>query len=215
MSDVPAPLGVPRANRLRAPSWLDGRFVLGVLLVLVSVVVGARVLAGADAAERVYVAARDLAPGTEITAADLRPVRVRLFEAGQRYVSAAGPPPLGYLVDRPLAAGEFVPRAALRAGPPSDQRLVSLPVQPNHYPAGLQHGDLVDVYLTPKPRPDLAPVPSRVLSGVPVDGVYDGRTSRLAAAGDVGVVLRVPADAVPRAVAAAQRGSVDLVRVPR
>ncbi len=45
MSDAP---GSPKAGRLATPGWVDGRLVLGVLLVLVSVVVGARVLSAAD-----------------------------------------------------------------------------------------------------------------------------------------------------------------------
>ena len=61
MTETP---GSPRAARLAPPRWFDTRFVLGVVLVLTSVLVGARVLAGADTTQQVWLAARDLAPGT-------------------------------------------------------------------------------------------------------------------------------------------------------
>lgn len=215
MSDVPTPLVTPRAARLRTPSWLDTRLLLGALLVLVSVVAGARVLAGADSTERVYAATHDLAPGTSVRADDLRAVRVRLFDTGQRYISATGAAPLGYVLTRALTAGELVPRDALAAAPPGDVRLVTLPVATHHYPAGLRHGDRVDVYLTRAGATRDRPVaPTLVLAAVPVDAVYDAGGARLGGSAAAGVELRVPAAAVARAVTAAQGGSVDLVRVP-
>ncbi len=87
MPDTPAS---PRASRLPAPGWLDGRLVLGVLLVLVSVVVGARVLSTADRSTLVWAAATDLTAGSQLAADDLAPVRVRLFESSARYLAADG-----------------------------------------------------------------------------------------------------------------------------
>src|SRR5659263_396623 len=90
--DVSAPPSPP-ASRLRAPRWLDGRLVAGIVLVLVSVVVGARLVAAAGATTRVYAAATDLALGSQLTAADVTTVRSRLFDSGHSYVDAAGPSP--------------------------------------------------------------------------------------------------------------------------
>ncbi|MEO6204316.1 MAG: SAF domain-containing protein, partial [Mycobacteriales bacterium] len=83
VSDPPAS---PRASRLAAPGWLDTRLVLGVLLVLASVVVGARVLSSADRSQTVWVLTRDLAPGAELTSDDLTVARVRLFTDGAEYI---------------------------------------------------------------------------------------------------------------------------------
>lgn len=209
----------PPAARLRSPSWLDARLVLGILLVLVSVVVGSRVLAGADRSDRVYAATRDLAPGTALTDSDLRVVPIRLFGAGSRYVSAAGPKPLGWVVARQLGADEIVPRQALAPAPLRDVRLVTVPVASHHFPAGLGHGDLVDVYASVKARAGLgagqaAPAPSLVLSAVPVDSVYDAAGGRLSGTADAGIVLRVPTADVARVVGAAAGAAVDLVRLP-
>ncbi len=106
MSDAPAS---PSAGRLATPSWLDARLVLGVLLVLVSVVVGARVLAAADQTQLVWAAARDLAPGTALEPGDLEAREVRLFATGQQYLAAPDQFFVGYVLDRPVLAGELLP----------------------------------------------------------------------------------------------------------
>src|SRR4051812_3672766 len=88
LSEVPGP--VPR--RVRPPRWLDLRLVLGVLLVLGSVLLGARVVAAADATVPVWSAAGDLAAGTVLTADDLVPVDVRLDDVARSYLSTATRP---------------------------------------------------------------------------------------------------------------------------
>lgn len=216
MSDLPS----PRAARLRPPSWLDRRLLLGLLLVLTSVVVGARVLAGADTSVPVYVATRDLVAGTALADGDLRVARVRLFGNADRYVSAAGSKPAGYVLLRAVGRDELLPRLALTADAAAVRvRLVTLPVRRNHLPPGLGHGRAVDVYLSRGGSSgsgtgrEVAAAPTLVLSGVPVDSVAE-RSSRLAAGDETGVVLRVPEASVPAVVAAAQAGAIDLVLVP-
>src|SRR3954470_16006957 len=71
---LPGP--VPR--RVRPPRWLDLRLVLGALLVLGSVLLGVRGVAGAVCTLPGRAAAGDLAAGTALTADDLVAVDVRL-----------------------------------------------------------------------------------------------------------------------------------------
>lgn len=215
----------PRASRLVAPRWLDLRLVLGILLILVSVVVGARVLAGADSSVPVYVLTRDLAAGSVLAPEDLKVQRVRLFADGDRYVSAAGSKPVGYVLLRSLGSREFLPRAALTGQRDVAQvRTVTLPVRRNHLPLGLRHGDVVDVYTSAPAAGTPARTgasatsatrgqPRRVLAAVPVDAVSD-TAGRLGGSDETGVVLRVPVAQLAAAVAAAQSGSVDLARLP-
>ncbi|MDT4937821.1 MAG: hypothetical protein QOG80_1492, partial [Pseudonocardiales bacterium] len=73
MSELPA----PPATRLRPPSWLDGRLVAGVVLVLLSVVVGARIIASSDRYDAIWAASHAIAPGTTLTKSDLLRVNVR------------------------------------------------------------------------------------------------------------------------------------------
>ena len=230
MSDTPAS---PRASRLATPGWLDGRLVLGVLLVLVSVVVGARVLSAADRSTLVYAVTEDLAPGSVLQGDDLKPVRVRLFDNAGSYV-AVGTPPLGYVVRRGLGRGELLPREALTLPDEDvDFREVTVPVEVGHLPPGLSAHAQVDVWVTPqaavkeaqeagRTTDGASPAPSGpelrgaqlVLQGVTVravqleGGAFSGSTS-------IPVVLRVRPTEVASLISAMSLGRIDLVRVPR
>jgi hypothetical protein len=206
----------PRASRLTTPRWLDARLVLGVLLVLVAVVVGARVISSAGRYTNVYVARHALVPGEHLTADDLSTGQVRFSGEGGSYIGVGSAVPTGYLVTRYVAAGEFVPLTALSAAVPAAgaSRYVTVPVTPGHLPADLGHGDLVDVYLTPKVAAgDKVPMPTLVLSAVAVQA-DDGGSQSLAAGSAVAVVLTVPFARVPSMVHAVESGTIDLVRVP-
>jgi hypothetical protein len=208
-----AELASPPATRLSLPRWLDARLVLGVLLVLLSVVGGARLFASAERLTGVYAAAHDLTPGERITPADLTVARVRIDGDADRYV-AAGAMPVGYVVTRLVGAGELVPAGALAGSPVKPTRLVTVPVQSGHLPSDLGHGDLVDVYLTPKVAAgDAVPAPTLVLSGVTVDS-RDGGSRTFGSESSVAVALSVPAARVPALVHAVEGGIIDLVRVP-
>jgi hypothetical protein len=218
VSDAPAS---PKAGRLSTPSWLDARLVLGVLLVLVSVVVGARVLAAADRTQLVWSAARDLAPGTVLTEADLAPVEVRLFGAGRQYLAGTETGYPGYVLERELGQGELVPLAALaRPGQGPELRQVSVPVLPGRFPRGLDAGQQVDVWATPdRDAAALAAgeeqLGSRlVLEAVPVFAVPDAGGGLSAGSPEQAVVLNVRAQDVAELVAAMSAGRIDLVRVP-
>src|SRR4051795_9445910 len=82
----------PAPRRVRPPRWLDLRLVLGVLLVLASVLLGARVVGAADATVPVWAVTGDLAAGTELTAGDLMAVDVRLDDTAVPYLSTATRP---------------------------------------------------------------------------------------------------------------------------
>ena len=205
----------PRAARLGTPRWLDARLVLGVLLVLLAVVAGARVFAAADRYSRVYVAKHDLVPGERVTAGDLTVGRVRLDGQGSLYV-AAGAPPVGYVVTRYVGAHEFLPVAALAAGAQkdADTRFVTVPVAAGHLPPGLTRGALVDVYLTPKAAAGApVPPPTLVLDNAAVQS-REGGSRSFGGEATLSVVLAVPVDRVIDVVHAVESGAIDLVAVP-
>lgn len=235
MSETPAS---PRASRLATPGWLDGRLVLGVLLVLVSVVVGARVLSAADRSTLVYAVNKDLAAGSVLAAEDLTQVRVRLFENAEEYLGIGGDVPTGYVVRRGLNAGELLPLSAL--GSPTDDvdwREVTVPVEVGHLPPGLGRDTQVDVWVTPEVRGNAAqpaddpgaeqdgaspPTSDQlqlsgaqlVLQGVTVLGV-DNEGGSFSGSTSLPVVLRVRPTEVASLVSAMSLGRIDLVRVPR
>lgn len=234
MSDSPTS---PRASRLASPGWLDGRLVLGVLLVLVSVVVGARVLSAADRSTLVYAVNKDLTAGSVLGADDLRPVRVRLFDNAGQYVAVDGATPNGYVVRRGIGAGELLPREALSVPERDvDFREVTVPVEVGHLPPGLSGRAQVDIWVTPEARDSAgragagpgaagegaAPTGNDlelrgaqlVLQGVTVlnvdadGGSFSGSTS-------IPVVLQVRPTEVAALVSAMSLGRIDIVRVPR
>ena len=142
MSDLPA----PPAIRLKSPSWLDGRLVVGVVLVLLSVLVGAKIIASSDHYDTIWAASRDLAPGTTLVKADLLLVNVRFKDHGGVYISAAGPSPVGRTTSAPLTSGQLIPLAALPSTKPVPVRLVTIPVAKLHMPSGNDlHGVQVDL----------------------------------------------------------------------
>lgn len=226
MPDTP---GSPTAARLASPGWLDTRLVLGVLLVLVSVVVGARVLSSADRSEFVWAAERDLAAGTTLTAEDLRREEVRL-EPDQTARLLRAPSDVsayvGYVTRRPLDADEFVPLNALRRAGDVDERQFALNVETGHAPPDLARGDLVDVYVTPEvedggpPASPGAPgqlaegAVRRVLGNVTVESTTRDEGG-LGGGGQQSapVVLNLRPGDVPLMVAAVAEGRIDLVRV--
>ena len=186
----------PAPRRVRAPGWLDLRLVLGVLLVLGSVLLGARVVSAADATVPVWSAARDLAPGTELTPADLVVVDVRLDGAAALYLSGATRPE-GSVLSRGVRAGELLPFAALEE--PADLVQVALPVQAGYVPPGVQRGRLVDVYAVADPAAgatgtEIGSV-TLVVGGVPVQAV-SGRSEGVLSTPSttVQIVVSVPTD---------------------
>lgn len=138
----------PTPRRVRPPRWLDLRLVLGVLLVLGSVLLGARVVGAADATVPVWAVTGDLAAGTELSADDLVAVDVRLDDAADAYLSA-GTRPEGRTLARAVRDGELLPRSALEEAGELVQ--LALPVQSGYVPPGLRRGQLVDVYAVADP----------------------------------------------------------------
>jgi len=203
------------ATRLVVPRWLDARVAVGLLLVLVSVAAGARVVSSAGHLTPVYAAAHELVPGEQLTADDLAVIQVRLGTGGSRYLAASAAAPVGYVVNRVVGAHELLPAAALSPGTAlADSRMVTVPVQAGHLPVDIGHGDLVDVYVTPKVASGKeVPLPSLVLSKVAVD-TREGGSRSFGGESALAVVLVVHDRDVAALVHAVESGIIDLVRVP-
>lgn len=210
----------PPAVRARRPSWRDPRLAVGLLLVCVSVLVGARVLATADDTVAVLAARDALVAGQRLDADDLAEVRLRFAseEDADRYLAAADELPIGAVLLRPVGPGELVPRTAVatdRAG------LVELPlsVDPGRVPASVRAGSVVDVWVTTGVGESGAGTgeevrTERLLKQVPVLSV--SRAGGLGSGGLRQVVVGVPGDEesmVAEAVAGLD-GSLVVVRRP-
>lgn len=139
----------PVAVRTRTPGWRDPRLWIGIAIVAVSVVAGARVLASADDTVAVWATVGDLGAGDLVTEADLVARRVRFADDGDldRYFRADDPLPADLQLSRGVGAGELLPRAAVGAAADGDRVQVSVEVAPGRVPTAVDSGAVVDVYV--------------------------------------------------------------------
>lgn len=213
-----AEVSVPSARRLQRPSWRDARLVIGVLLVLLSVLGGARLVASFDDATPVYAAARPLLPGQEVAEADVTAISVRLEDTAGRYVDAAAPLAPGTFVLRTVQVGELVPASAIGSAQQADDKTVTVPVDPAAA-STLDVGSVVDIWVSRRDNdapgaryldPELV-LEQAVVADVPADsaalGMGVGRTA---------VQVVVPAEEVAAVISSVdQEARLTLVPAPR
>ncbi len=167
----------PAADRVRVVAWWRRpRLLVGLLLVAGSVVAGGRLMSTADDTVAVWVAARDLPAGATLAAGDVEPRRVRFADrrTASGYVSATDALPAVATLDRPVGAGELLPRAAVADQTTPELVEVPISVDADALPATVRQGSVVDVWVSPQ----LAEQP-------------DGRVRAVAVLTDV-VVVAVP-----------------------
>jgi hypothetical protein len=215
MSDLPT----PSASRLRTPSWRDSRLVVGVLLVLVSTVLGSVVVARADDRVPVYAARGDLAPGQRLTEADVVRVDVLLGDGAAGYLPADRPLAADTWSLRALRPGELIPASGVGSAADVEVQQVALLVDATSA-AAISAGSVVDVYVNRPEEGSTVGVqtfagPERVLEAVSVvrvaseDAVLGGSAETRA------VHVMVPREAVRDVVADVDLGArITLVPVP-
>ena len=192
-AEVGAVAPVPPATRAGRPGWRDPRLWVGVLIVAVSVVAGARLLASADDTVSVWAVAADAGPGAQLAPDDLVAHRVRFADADDldRYFSVDAELPADLRLVRGVTAGELLPRAAVGTGE-DDADTVKLPVAVDAelVPRDVQAGSVVDVYLAGAGRRDETAVPA--LAAATVVDAPDLETTFGSATGRRQLVLAVP-----------------------
>ncbi|WP_432499206.1 hypothetical protein [Kineococcus gypseus] len=215
--------GPARARRLRAPSWRDPRLVVGVVLVLASVVLGARTVSAARATTGVWALTAPVGAGTALGAAQLRVAQVSVEEAtAAAYLPAGQAPAAGWVALRGMAAGELLPRSAVAPADELVERAVSLPLE-GALPDGVRTGALADVWVAwpaegggaAAPAGAAAhPRPEEVVGAAEVVAVTE-RSAALAGAAGADVQVLVPSGALPEVLRAlAVDADVVLVPVP-
>ena len=203
----------PPANRPRRARWRDPRLWLGALLVLASVVIGARVLAAADDTVAVRALTRDVGPGMSVSAADLSTVRVHFSDAADanRYWAASDPLPVSAAFTRDIGAGELLARSAVSTDPAAVPHQLPLGVTSAGLPSDLSVGDHVEVWAVPKPE-EARRSATLVLPDVSVMSVGDVSVAGLGS--DRQVVVALPDPGETSAVLDALNGAtVVLVRI--
>jgi len=142
--------GAPPAVRASAPGWRDPRLWIGIAIVAVSVVAGARLVASADDSVTVWATASDLGPGDTVAAGDLTAQRVRFVDERDlgRYFRADEELPADLRLERAVGEGELLPRSAVGSSGESDAMELPVAVDSTLVPPAVASGWVVDVYLT-------------------------------------------------------------------
>ena len=213
-----AELPKPTAARLRKPSWRDSRLVVGLVLVLLSMAIGAKVIASADDTVPMYAAAAALVPGQPVTQKDVRRVDVQLDANEGRYVAADHDIGPNTFALRDVRPGELLPRSALGTKADVNLKPVSVPVD-GGAAAQLAAGSIVDVWVNAKDRSSGADKygnPVKTLEGATVVRTPDTSGGGLgAASGTTAVQVMVPDASVQALIAAIDQGArITLVPVP-
>lgn len=193
---VSTELPKPTARRLSAPSWKDSRLLIGVLLVLASVVVGALAIGAADDRVGVWAAKGELVPGDPVGTEDLVRVEVQLGEQAGEYLASEQEIPQGATVDRLVVGGELVPRSALVDPGELEVRSVPVHVDPI-YLSTLTKGSRVSVYAAEPMSADAeqAGEPAqyeKVIEQVTVAQIPGDEGGLMSSATEAAVVLLVP-----------------------
>lgn len=192
--NTPVP-GSPRPRRIAPPSWFDLRLVLGVALVLGSVLVGARVVSSAKHTYARVAVRHDLAPGTVLTAADVELAQVQLPGPGRKRYLRRVADAVGKQLNRPVAAGELLPVAAV--GRPAPRTTVTVPLASGTAP-DLRKGQRIEIWVSTKTCTSVVVLPDVTVQAVHTDsgGSFGSRD----AAQDV--VISVAPDLADRVVSA-------------
>ena len=215
MTDLPT----PTATRVRAPSWRDSRLLVGLLLVLLSTVLGSLVVAHADDRVPVYAARGVVVPGQRLTEADVVRVDVLLGDGAADYLPAdrALAPDTWSL--RALRAGELIPVSGVGPASTVDVQQVALLVDATSA-AAISPGSVVDVYVNRPEQGGTVGVPTfagpeRALESVSVVRVAAEDSVLGASAETTAVHVMVPQEAVRDVVADVDLGArITLVPVP-
>jgi hypothetical protein len=206
------------ATRLHKPSWRDSRLVVGVVLVLMSMTLGAKAVAAADDTVPMYAAVTSLVPGQPVTQADVRRVDVQLGADRHRYVAADHDIAPDTFALRDVRPGELLPGSALGRRAAIALKPVSVPVDGGG--AGqLVAGSVVDVWVNakdPSSAADKYGNPVKTLQAAPVARTPDTSGGGLgAASGLTTVQIMVPEEAVQALIAAIDQGAkITLVPAP-
>ena len=179
---------------MKSPSWLDPRLILGVVLVLGSVALGAVLVSRADSSEAVIAVSHDLAAGTVLTASDVHTTRVRLASSGALYLRVSSSA-IGQTTIVALGAGQLLPRSAL--GPTAlDETTLTVPVLPENAPQ-IKRGQRITVWVSTQYCQAVL-----VIGDIVVQDVRQAGTGALSATSDESLVVRAPAALAQRVVTA-------------
>jgi hypothetical protein len=177
------------------PSWLDVRLLLGVVLVLVSVLIGAKVVSGASRTYPAVAVTRDLAAGKILSSDDVKLAQVQLPDHGKGVYLSTLSDAVGKQLDRALSAGELVPGGAVAQTEP--RTTLTVPIAAGAAP-NLHTGQRIEVWVSTAACSSVVLLPDVTVQDVHADagGSFTSGT------GGQDVVISVPPAVADRVIAA-------------
>ncbi len=205
------------ASRLHLRPWRDPRLLIGILLVLGSTILGARLVAAGDDTVTFWALDSAVAPGDPVSADDMVAVRVHLSsKVSDNYVRAdeefAAPLESLEWAERGVS-GSLVERSALQPKETLGRSQLPLNVATGSSPADLARGDLVDVWVGPGPGDESDDEAVRVLKAVRIVESGDESASVSGALAQTILVDVAEAELKGSVVGTVSSGHVTLVRV--
>ena len=131
--------------RLRRPGLKDPKFIVGILLVLVSLVGTIAVIQLNNRSTQYYIAKNDIPIGEKISTDKLTPVEANLGSASQNYLTAEEVQKGDLTAVRLIPAGEVVSKNSASNNVRENRRLVTVKVD-RGLATNLKAGDHVDIW---------------------------------------------------------------------
>ncbi len=143
-------MDIAAARTRTRPRWVNVRTVLGLVLFCAALLGVQRILAQADNTVPVWMAARDLEPGTMLTSEDVQPADVRLPGDVVSHYLTADRPLDGSVITQATGRGQLLSATWIATGEEALKgSAMTIPVTPEHAVGGaLRAGERVDVYGT-------------------------------------------------------------------
>lgn len=188
--------------RSRAP-WADVRFLLGLVLVIVSIAGVWFVVAAARQTAPVFAATRTIVPGETVSADDVQVVEIALGQVGDAYV-APGALAKDAVATRTIAEGELVPATAIGAA--AEARTTSVVLRSAvDVPASVGAGTVVEVWAAPALEHGEFDVPRILVPDATVVAVT--RDTSMIGGGTASLELVIPRAEVAATLAAISSGA--------
>lgn len=199
--------------RLRRPRWRDPRLLVGIVLVLVSVLLGALVVSRYAETTQVLVVREAVAVGEELDPDALATAEVRLGAQQQHYATSVADVPAGALALRSLHPGELVPLSAVGQSLETPLRPVVVPVD-SAVAESVGVGRSVELWRTGTGSGgDEDPVAERLVDQAVVHAITDGSALGMQS---MSVEVLVPADSLAEVLEAVADGHrLDVIGIPR
>ena len=190
----------PRSRRF----WGDSRFLLGMLLIALSVAGVWLVVTTARQTAPVYAAARTLVPGETVAADDLRVVDVALGQVSDAYLAPTSLEQ-GVVATRTVGEGELLPSDAVGAA--ADARTTSVVIRTAaEVPASIAAGTRIEVWHAPPVDRESFDAPRILVADATVATVT--RDDAMVGAAQATLEIVIPRDEVASMLSARSDGSV-------